>query len=139
MLTDADGVPLVVHTTAANVPDQRPVEQMLEAMPAVQVPRGRPKRKPDAIIGDRAHGTRELIALMTVLGIVSFLAPRAEKTHGSSRGTLQVVVERTLACLSQFRRLRICYERTGTRFQAFHDLAACLLVCNRLKRYRLTF
>jgi transposase len=114
VLTDADGVPLVVHTTAANVPDQRPVERMLEAMPAVQGPRGRPKRKPDAIIGDRAYGTRELMALMTVLGIVSFLAPRTEKAHGSGLGTLRYVVERTLACFSQFRRLRICYERTGT-------------------------
>jgi transposase len=139
VLTDADGVPLVVHTTPANVPDQRPVEQMLEAMPAVQGPRGRPKQKPDAIIGDRAYGTRELIALMTVLGIASLLAPRAEKTHGSGLGTLRYVVERTLACFSQFRRLRLCYERTGWRFQGFHELAACLLVCNRLKRYRLQF
>ena len=45
------------------------------------------------------------------------------------------VVERTLACFSHFRRIRMCYERTGEHFQAFHDLAACCLVFNRIKRY----
>ena len=129
-------MPLVVQVTGANVPDQQQLPALLAAMPPVQGPRGRPKRKPDAIFGDRAYGTAEMIALMVTLHIYSFLAPRADKTHGSGLGVFRYVVERTLACFSNFRRLRLCYERWHCHWQAFHELAACLLVCSRLKAYR---
>ena len=139
MLTEADGVPLVVRTTPANVNDETQLPALLEAMPAVQGPRGRPRRKPGSIFGDRAYGTAAMIALVTMLGIFSFLVPRNEKGHGSGLGFFRYVVERTLACFSHFRRLRMCYERSGKRFQAFHELAACCLVVTRLKRYELQF
>lgn len=139
MLTDADGVPLVVQTTPANVPDQEQLPSLLEARPAVQGPRGRPRRNPGAILGDRAYGTRAAIALVESQRIESLLAERADDTHGSGLGVLRYVVERTLACFSHFRRLRTCYERRGEHFQAFHDLAAALLLCARLRSIRLPF
>ncbi len=108
-------------------------------MPAVQGPRGRPRRKPGGIFGDRAYGTAEMIALVTMLGILSLLAPRNDRTHGSGLGVFRYVVERTLACFGHFRRIRVCYERWGEHFQAFHDLAACCLVVTRLKHYELQF
>lgn len=135
MLTDADGVPLVVQTTPANTPDQDQLRPMLAAMPPVQGPRGRPRTKPEAALGDRAYGTAAVIATVVAMGIASFLARRSDPTHGSGLGTMRYVVERTLACFSHFRRIRMCYERKGEHFQAFHDLAACCLVVNRIKRY----
>jgi hypothetical protein len=83
VLTDAGGVPLVVRTTPANVNDETRLPALLDAMPAVQGPRGRPRRKPGSIFGDRAYGTAATIALVVMLGIFSFLAPRADDTHGS--------------------------------------------------------
>ena len=139
MLTDAEGNPLVVQTTPANVPDQEQLPALLEARPAVQGPRGRPRRNPEAIIGDRAYGTRAMVAHVEGQRIESLLAPRADGTHGSGLGVLRYVVERTLACFSHFRRLRLCYERWGTHFQALHDLAAAMLVCTRLKSRGLPF
>jgi hypothetical protein len=121
-------VPLVVRTTPA-----------LAAMPSVQGPRGRPRQKPGGIFGDRAYGTADMIALMVTLNILSFLAPRNDDTHGSGLGRFRYVVERTLACFSHFRRLRMCYERFEQHFQAFHDLAACCLVVTRLRSYELRF
>ena len=44
------------------------------------------------------------------------------------------VVERTVAALGHCRRLKLCYEKCGEHFQAFDDLAACLLCMNKLKR-----
>jgi len=73
------------------------------------------------------------------LGIVSFLAPRNDDTHGSGLGCVRYVVERTLACFSHFRRLRMCYERWPEHFQALHDLAACCLIVTRLRSYELRF
>jgi transposase len=137
LLTDADGVPLTVQTTAANVPDQQQLPRLLESMPAVQGPRGRPKRKPGGIFGDRAYGTAQMVALVIGLGILCFLSPRSDDTHGSGFGIFRYVAERTLACFSHFRRLRMCYERKAEHFQAFHDLAACCLVVTRLRSYQL--
>ncbi len=140
MLTDAGGVPLVVQTTAANVNDERQLPALLDARPAVRGPRGgRPRRNPGSVVGDRAYGTALMIAFVTALGIFSFLAPRNEAAHGSGLGALRYVVERTLACFSHFRRLRLCYERTGEHFQALHEVAACCLIAARIKRYELQF
>jgi len=139
VLTEAGGVPLVVHTTPANVNDETQLPALLDAMPPVQGPRGRPRRKPGSIFGDRAYGTAAMVALVTLLGIFSFLAPRNSDTHGSGLGFFRYVVERTLACFSQFRRINVCYERCGEHFQAFHDLAACCLVVTRLRRHELQF
>ena len=132
-------MPLVVQTTAANVPDQHQLPALLEAMPPVHGRRGRARRKPGAIFGDRAYGTAEMITLVISLGIISFLAPRNDQLHGSGLGCMRYVVERTLACFSHFRRLRMCYERWGEHFQAFHDLAACCLIVTRMRNYELQF
>ena len=132
-------MPLVVRTTAANVNDEKQLPALLDALPPVQGPRGRPRKRPGAIFGDRAYGTAEMIALVLTLHIVSYLAPRGDDTHGSGLGCFRYVVERTLACFSHFRRLRMCYERWGEHFQAFHELAACCLIVTRLRSYRLRF
>jgi hypothetical protein len=132
-------VPLVVRTTAANVNDETQLPALLESMPAVQGPRGRPRRRPGGIFGDRAYGTAEMIALVTMPGILCLLARRNDTTHGSGLGMFRYVVERTLACFGHFRRIRVCYERWGEHFQAFHDLAACCLVVTRLRRYEIQF
>jgi transposase len=139
VLTDAGGVPLVVQTTPANVNDEQQLPALLDARPAVQGPRGRPRRNPGSIVGDRAYGTAAMIALVIAMGIFSFLAPRADKAHGSGLGVVRYVVERTLACFGHFRRLKMCYERKGEHFQALHEVAACCLIATRLKRYELQF
>jgi hypothetical protein len=137
VLTDADGVPLAVKTTPANVPDQTMLGPLLKAMPPVPGPRGRPRTKPPEVVGDRAYGTKANAVLLMVLGILNLLAPRGDDTHGSGLGAIRYVVERTLSCFGNFRRIKICYERTPQRWQALHELAASLLVCTRLRRYAL--
>ena len=112
---------------------------MLDAIPPVRGPRGRPQRMPGSVYGDRAYGTAAIVAQVEMLGIFSFLVLRNSDTHGSGLGFFRHVVERTLACFSQFRRIRLCYERTAEHFQAFHDLAASCLVVTRLRQYELQF
>src|SRR6516164_11201976 len=67
------------------------------------------------------------------LGIKPLLAPLSKaRPHGSGLGKTRYVVERTLSWFGNFRRLKLCYERCGTHFQAFHELAAAILCSNRL-------
>lgn len=120
---------------ATHLPGQK-VRGLSCSRPAVRGPRGRPRRNPEVILGDRAYGTKAMIQLVEGLGIESMLAERSDDTHGSGLDVLRYVVERTLACSIHFRRLRLCYERNGGHFQAFLNLPACLLVCTRRKSLR---
>lgn len=135
MITEAQGLPLLVHVTPANVRDDQPVAQMLKALPPIAGPRGRPRQKPRALVGDRGYGFPWLINLVTDLDITSMLAPRGAE-HGSGLGTKRYVVERTLAWFNHFRRLRVCYEKCGEHWQGFNELAACLICARRLIRCR---
>jgi transposase len=63
------------------------------------------------------------------LGIVPVLAQRLTE-HGSGLGLYRWVVERTLAWLHQFRRLRIRYERQPDIHEAFLSIG-CSLICFR--------
>jgi transposase len=124
-----------VHTTPANVRDDQPALEMLQSIPPIQGPRGRPRRKPEAFQGDRGYGFPGLIAEVLAMGVRSLLAPRGVE-HGSGLGQTRYVVERTLAWFGHNRRLKICYEKSGAHFQAFHDLAACLICVRRLIQVR---
>src|SRR5262245_54953507 len=61
--------------------------------------------------------------------ILPRLATRNTK-HGSGLVRWRWVVERTFAWLSQFRRLRVRYERRADIHRAFLSLA-CILICWR--------
>jgi len=66
---------------------------------------------PGSVYGDRAYGTAATVALVEMLGIFSFLVLRNSDTHDSGLGVFSYVGERTLACFSQFHRVKVCNER----------------------------
>jgi transposase len=106
---------------------------MLDRFPQVPDSQGKEHRKPKAVQGDRAYGFKWIIAMVVQRLIISLLAPRGSP-HGSGLGKTRYVVERTMAWFANYRRLRACYEKTGAHFQAFHELAACVMCSNRLRR-----
>jgi transposase len=113
---------------------------LVAAMPPIPGPRGRPRRKPVALQGDAAYGGAPLIQQVKARGIKSLLKPLTrEPMHGSGLGRTRYVVERTLSWFGNFRRLKLCYERCGAHFQAFHELAAAILCANRLKTLQTEF
>jgi transposase len=133
-LTDAQGVPLVVKTTPANTRDDEVALRLVVAMPPIPGPRGRPRTKPKVLQGDAGYGSALLAALVKCLGIRPLLAPLGKRRakHGSGLGRTRYVVERTLSWFGNFRRLKLCYEKTESHFQAFHELAAAILCANRV-------
>jgi hypothetical protein len=122
-VTEADGIPLVVRTGPANQPDAEWALEMLDAIPPCAGSKGRPRRRPKAFQGEGAYGIKAVIAAVVPRRVRSLLAPygKARKEHGSGLGKTRYVVERSLSGMRNFRRLKLCDERFGDHFQAFHE------------------
>ena len=109
MLTDAEGLPLVVKTTPANTRDDHIALHLVVAMPPIPGPRGRPRTKPKSLQGDAGYGCAALAWLVKGLGIQPLLKPLGRNLpHGSGLGKTRYVVERTLSWFGNFRRLKLC-------------------------------
>jgi len=128
----------VIEVGPANQPDGQRAVALLDKIPAVAGRRGRPRGKPKIFQGDAAYGTAAIIRQVRQRGIQPQLAPygRTKRTHGSGLGKTRYVVERTLSWFGNFRRLKLCYERTTDHLQAFHEIAASLICVNKLQTRR---
>ena len=137
---DAEGLPLIVRTTPANVNDAIPALALLDLIPWIKGTRGRPRHRPTIFQGDAAYGTPTNLQGTKARGVTALMARpgqrKAGQQHGSGLGRFRYVIERTLAWFGHNRRLKICYEKTGEHFQAFHDLAAGLICARRLASCR---
>ena len=140
IITDANGLPLVVHTTPANINDGVPALKLLDLIPPIKGKCGRPRLRPEIFQGDAAYGTPTNLTGTKERGITPLMARPGQRIagqqHGSGLGRFRYVVERTLAWFGYNRRLKICYEKTGAHFQAFHQLAAALICARRLAALR---
>ena len=121
-----------MSTGPANQRDEQLLEPMLKKLPMLPDGQGGRRKKPKAVQADRGYGFLHTIKMVMAMMITSLLALRGSP-HGSGLGKTRYVVERTLAWLGNYRRLKLCYERTPEHFQAFHVLAACVICSNRIR------
>jgi transposase len=98
----------------------------------MQGERGRPRHRPDCVLGDRGYDAESIRQGLRARNIVPFLAKRNTE-HGSGLGRWRWVVERTFAWLNQFWRLRVRYEKRADIHEAFLSLG-CALICWRFLR-----
>ena len=127
MLADGNGIPLVVRLTGANVNDVTQLQSLVEAIPLVQGKRGRPRRRPEVVQGDRGYDSEALRRWLRARRIQPLLAQRCTP-NGSGLGKTRWVVERTLSWLHQFRRLRVRWERRDDIHYAFMVIG-CISIC----------
>jgi transposase len=113
LICDGRGVPLVIQLTGANRNDSQQALALVEAIPHLQGKRGRPRHRPDCVLGDRGYDAKAIRQGLLAFHIVPSLAERNTE-HGSGLGGWRWVVERTFAWLNQFRRLRVRYEKRAT-------------------------
>ena len=129
MITDAGGIPLAATLTPANAHDVTQLLPMVDAIPPIRGKPGRPRRRPDAVQGDRGYDSEPHRKHLRRHRIEPILAKRGTP-HGSGLGAHRWVVERTLSWLHQFRRLRVRFERCADIHEAFLSLG-CTLICWR--------
>lgn len=129
VLTDGQGIPLAVTITGANRHDVTQLIPLVDAIPPIRGKRGRPRRKPNIIIGDRGYDSNPHRAKLLERQIRSLIARRNTK-HGSGLGFLRWYVERTIGWLHKNRRLSVRYEKRADIHEAFLTLG-CIMVCFR--------
>ena len=78
------------------------------------------------VVADKAYDSAQIRRRLRQRRIGSLIARRGQKEWGLGRFCW--VVERTLAWLSQFRRLRVRYEKRADIHQAFFTIG-CILIC----------
>jgi transposase len=127
ILTSANGIPLAATITGANRHDVTQLLPLVDAVPPVAGKVGRPRRRPKAAYGDRAYDSQPHRQALRRRGIVPFLARRRTE-HGSGLGVYRWVVERTIAWLHQYRRLRVRYERRADVHEALVQIG-CIMIC----------
>ena len=103
-------MPLAVRLTGANRNDSQEALALVDAIPQLQGERGRPRRRPDCVFGDRGYDADAIRRGLRARHIVPWLVMR-RTNHGSGLGRCRWVVERTFAWLNQFRRLRLRYDK----------------------------
>ena len=116
-----------VVLTGANRNDITQLMPLLDAVQPVQGKRGRPRKRPEVVQGDRAYDSQRHREELKRRGIKPLLAKR-RVPHGSGLGKKRWVVERSFAWLHDLRRLRVRYERRADIHEAFLKLA-CTLLC----------
>jgi hypothetical protein len=126
---DAKGrVPLAHAVTGANRYDVTELLPLVDAIPPVQGKPGRPRFRPDRVMGDRAYHSEAHRRELRDRGIVPELA-RRNTEHGSGLGVYRYVVERAQSWVHKYRRLKLRYERRDDIHEAFLALA-CVLICH---------
>ncbi|WP_371930471.1 transposase [Streptomyces poriferorum] len=135
MICDGRGTPLKVITTAANVNDVTQILTLVDGIPPVAGRPGRPRRRPDFLLGDKGYDSnpnRDELRHRRILPVIS----RKGSPNIKGIGKLRYVVEQTFARLHHFKRLAVRWERRTGLHDAFVSLACGLICWRRLKKAR---
>ncbi|RLT20616.1 MAG: IS5 family transposase [Planctomycetota bacterium] len=129
VLADANGVPLSMVSTGANVHDVKGLIPLVDEVPSVNGLVGHPRKRPDALQADTAYDSKAHRAELRKRGIRP-LIPNRGREHGSGLGKTRWVIERTLAWLHRFRKLQIRWKRRPDIHKAFMLLGGALICLN---------
>jgi transposase len=138
LITDARGIPLATILTPANAHDVTQLLPLVSAIKPLHGRCGRPRRRPDRVQGDRAYDSAAHRRALRAKGICPMLAKR-RTAHGSGLGKTRWVVERSIAWLHQFRRLKMRYERLHFVHEAFLSIACSMICWKFIQTHALSF
>ena len=134
IVTDAQGLPLALTISAANVHDSRQFEPTLQAIPGVRNGRpGRPRCRVLKLHADKGYDFRRCRAFLCSKGIKPRIA-RLGIESSQRLGRHRWKVERTFSWLLSFRKLAVRRERSAATFLALGQLGCALIVWRHLQR-----
>jgi transposase len=130
LIVDGQGTPLAIEHTGANVHDSEMAIALVDGIPPIKQPHGRPRRRPDEVLADRAYDAEEKIRKPLRRRKTKPLIAKRNTENGSGLGKFRYVVEAAFDWLFNQRRLRVRYEKRDDIHQAFLTIG-CFLICWR--------
>lgn len=142
LAVDGRGLPLSVVVTAGNVNDSTVFDTVLDAIRVPRATTGRPRRRPDRVLADKAYSSRAIRAGLRRRGIRATIPERADQAaNRQRRGTRggrppafdkglykdRNVVERCFNRLKQFRAVATRFDKLAARYRAGLHLASLIL------------
>ena len=130
IIVDATGVPVAVHTSSASPAEVTLVHDTLDASFGLDFPK--------RLIGDKAYDSDPLDAELAAVGVEMIAPNRKNRKHKTQDGRplrrykRRWKVERTIAWLQSFRRVRTRDERKAQNFLGFVHLACILILLRRI-------
>ncbi|MGK3111460.1 MULTISPECIES: IS5 family transposase [Streptomyces] len=133
VLSDANGLPLLVGVSAGNTHDSEGLKPMVEGHQTRHDPHRGRYFKPQRLHADKAYDRADLRRWLRWKRIGVRIARKG--IESSERlGRRRWVIERTMSWLSGYRRLSPRYERNPRNYLAFLGLAAAICCYKRLVR-----
>jgi len=129
-MVDGQGTPLAIEHTGANVHDSEMAIALVDGIPPIKQPRGRPRKRPDEALADRAYDAEKKIRQPLRQRKIKPLIAKRNTANGSGLGKYRYVVEAAFDWLFNQRRLRVRYEKRDDIHQAFL-IIGCFLICWR--------
>jgi transposase len=130
LIVDGQGTPLAIEHTGANVHDSEMAITLVDGIPPIKQPHGRPRKRPDEVLADRAYDAEEKIRQPLRQRKTKPLIAKRNSPNGSGLGKFRYVVEAAFDWLFNQRRLRVRYEKRDDIHQAFL-IIGCFLICWR--------
>jgi transposase len=140
VVVDGQGVPLGKQLYSASPHEARLAEETVTSIRVTRRRRGgRPRQKPQRVIGDRSYDSDPLRARLAARGIELIAPhrcnrskPRTQDGRALRRYRRRWIVERTFAWLGNYRRLVVRYDRSITIYEAFFHIACFMIVLRRV-------
>jgi transposase len=126
LLTDRDGVPLVIRAVPANRSDQLEILPTVVSFPVVGGKPGHPRTHPRKLYADAGFDCEATRSILRWLGIEPHIRHRNGE-HGSHLGRVRWVVERTISWIKGLRRMRVRYDRSDTSIDAWTSISAAVV------------
>ncbi|WP_169797064.1 IS5 family transposase [Peterkaempfera griseoplana] len=133
LITDGGGIPLKVITTAANVNDVTQTLALVDGVPPVAGRVGHPRRRPDALLGDKGYDSNPNRKELLRRGILPVISRKGQPDI-QGLGKLRYVVEQMFALVHQFNRFAVRWERRLDLHDAFASLACSIICWRRLRK-----
>lgn len=129
LLTEANGLPVGLVVTGANVHDVTKVEEVLQTMPLL--PPLPDDEQEQHFCADKGYDSKEVRSLISLLGYQDHIKSRwQEKQELTTPGyrARRWVCERTHSWMNRFRRLLIRWEKKADNYEAMLHLACAFIV-----------
>lgn len=126
LVSDGQGVPLAVQVTAGQAHESTQFEKVLDAV-RIRQPRGRPRKRPDAVAGDKGYSfgrIREWLKKRMIKDVIPTKSDQeARPSFDKQLYRRRNVVERCVGWLKECRRIATRYEKLAVNFIAMLKLS----------------